>query len=82
MSVEPPGAEQLGSLTLSGELDSAAPARRFVEQILGGRVEDLPALMTSELVTNVAYHSSGRACSPGLVSEGVDREPHDSARVP
>lgn len=52
-------ADPLGSLTLPGELTSAAPARRFVEQMLEGRVDDLPAaaLMTSELVTNVATHA-------------------------
>ena len=57
--MDDPGTEQLGSLTLPGDLKSAAPARRFVERLLDGRVEDLPAvaLMTSELVTNVAHHA-------------------------
>ena len=52
--------DPLGSLTLPGELVSAAPARQFVEQVLDGRVDDLSAvaLMTSELVTNVAEHTT------------------------
>lgn len=50
----------LGTLTLPPALESSARARRFVEQTLEGRVEDLAAvvLMTSELVTNVAMHAA------------------------
>jgi len=77
--VDDPGAEQLGSLTLPGDLTSAAPARRFVEQILDGRVEDVPAvaLMTSELVTNVANHAPSDLTLTVRVGPPIRVEVHD-----
>ncbi len=72
-------ANPLGSLTLPGELASAALARRFVEQMLEGRVDDLGAvaLMTSELVTNVANHAASELTVTVRAGPPVRVEVHD-----
>ena len=74
-----PGGDQVGSLKLPGDLSSAAPARRFVEQMLDGRVEDLTAvaLMTSELVANVAHHAPSELTLTVRAGPPVRVEVHD-----
>ncbi len=71
--------ELLGSLTLPGDLDSARRARSFVEHALDGQVDDLPAvaLMTSELVTNVAIHAASELTVTVRSGPPVRVEIHD-----
>jgi anti-sigma regulatory factor (Ser/Thr protein kinase) len=71
--------DSLRSLTLPGELVSVALARQFVEQVLRGRVADLPTvvLMTSELVSNVAEHTTSELTVTVRPGPPVRVEVHD-----
>jgi anti-sigma regulatory factor (Ser/Thr protein kinase) len=72
-------ADLLGSLTLPGDVKSAGRARLFVEQMLDGRVDDMSAvaLMTSELVTNVAVHAASQLTVTVRAGPPIRVEVHD-----